>query len=420
MNPILMARTVKIGAKNLLMHKARSSLTMLGIIFGVTSVIAMLAIGEGLSKHQQDSILKMGSTNIILDSKEVVDESKVDTSNSRTNKYGLTRLDLRRIAGSVQGGEYIVPIRQINQSLQFATRRQPVILTGTIKEYSEVQNIKILKGRFLTEADALHGTSICIISNTLSKRLFAYHEPLGNYVRAGEMLFEVVGIYESSEKAVGAESVETEKVFVPLQNLKQRQGDLVISRSSGSFKRTEIQLDRIIVKNLKPEYVEGNSRIIQSILQFGHPVMDYEITVPLELLKQAEETKRVFTLVLGSIAAISLLVGGIGIMNIMLATVTERTREIGIRRALGAKKIDVILQFLVETVILSLGGGVIGVLGGVIVPELISAFTNLETIITPWSLFLAFGVSAFIGVVFGIYPAMRAASLDPIEALRHE
>ena len=148
--------------------------------------------------------------------------------------------------------------------------------------------------------------------------------------------------------------------------------------------------------------------------------MDYEITVPLELLKQAEETKRVFTLVLGSIAAISLLVGGIGIMNIMLATVTERTREIGIRRALGAKKIDVILQFLVETVILSLGGGVIGVLGGVIVPELISAFTNLETIITPWSLFLAFGVSAFIGVVFGIYPAMRAASLDPIEALRHE
>jgi putative ABC transport system permease protein len=209
-------------------------------------------------------------------------------------------------------------------------------------------------------------------------------------------------------------------MFIPLTSAKNRIGETVLKRRSGSFEAEKVELHEAIIKVKNQDAVEEVSLIVGDIMERTHKKKDYEIIVPLELLQQAEKTKRMFNIVLGAIAAISLLVGGIGIMNIMLATVSERTREIGIRRALGAKRRDIIWQFLIETVILSATGGILGVALGVAVPFCITWFSGMLTIITPWSPLLAFSISALIGVVFGIYPALRAANMDPVEALRHE
>ncbi|MGB0580088.1 MAG: ABC transporter permease, partial [Limisphaerales bacterium] len=209
-------------------------------------------------------------------------------------------------------------------------------------------------------------------------------------------------------------------VYVPLATAKSRFGETIVTRSAGSYQAEKVQLHQITIQFESTEAVEVAVPQIKDLMKGKHAKPDYEIIVPIELLRQAEQTKRIFNIVLGSIAAISLIVGGIGIMNIMLATVTERTREIGIRRALGAKKADIITQFLVETVVLSVGGGLIGVVAGVIIPIMVSHFADMKTIITPISVIIAFGISGAVGVVFGIYPASQAADLDPIEALRHE
>ncbi len=209
-------------------------------------------------------------------------------------------------------------------------------------------------------------------------------------------------------------------VYIPLTTARRRFGELIVRRQSGSFNMERIQLHQINVRVASPELVPATAKVIQNLLERFHKKKDFKLIIPLELLRQAEQTKRIFNVVLGSIAAISLLVGGIGIMNIMLASVTERTREIGIRRALGAKKKDIVTQFLVETVVLSAGGGLLGVVFGVTIPFLVSHFAKMKTIITPWSLILAFSISAAIGIIFGLYPARKAANMDPIEALRHE
>jgi putative ABC transport system permease protein len=209
-------------------------------------------------------------------------------------------------------------------------------------------------------------------------------------------------------------------VYIPLSTSKSRFGEVLIRRSAGSFQAEKVELHQITVQMESTEAVEAADPQIKTLLSRFHGKNDYELIVPLQLLRQAEETKRIFNIVLGSIAAISLLVGGIGIMNIMLATVTERTREIGVRRALGAKKRDITTQFLVETVVLAVGGGLIGVVVGVITPFVVSHLTNMPTIVTFWSVLVAFGISGAVGVVFGLYPASAAAELDPIEALRHE
>jgi len=209
-------------------------------------------------------------------------------------------------------------------------------------------------------------------------------------------------------------------VYIPLNTSRTRFGDVLIRRSAGSFEAEEVQLHQITVQMRDVPAVETADAQVRTLLKRFHDQNDYEIIVPLELLRQAEQTKRRFNIVLGSIAAISLLVGGIGIMNIMLATVTERTREIGVRRALGAKRRDITMQFLVETVVLSVGGGLIGVMIGFVVPSIVTHFTQMMTIITLWSVLVAFGISGAVGIIFGLYPASAAAKLDPIEALRHE
>jgi putative ABC transport system permease protein len=261
----------------------------------------------------------------------------------------------------------------------------------------------------------------------LAQRLFPYQDPLDHSIKLDSTYYRVVGLVREQnmpEQRTQQGKMEGEpldnNVYIPLSASRSRFGEVLVRRSAGSFESEKVELHQLTVQMNNTEAVETADPQIKTLLSRFHGKNDYEIIVPLQLLRQAEQTKRIFNIVLGSIAAISLLVGGIGIMNIMLATVTERTREIGIRRALGAKRADITLQFLVETVVLAVGGGLIGVVLGVITPIVVSQLTTMKTVVTPISVLLAFGISGAIGIIFGLYPAKAAAELDPIEALRHE
>ena len=421
-------RIVQLGVKSLLLHKMRSGLTMLGIIFGVCSVIAMLAIGEGASYEAQEAIKKLGSSNIILRSiKPAQDSKSASTGRSYVNEYGITYGDVTRLDSTIPGIRRVLPMRIIRDEVRFNNLVQQAQIIGTHPIYPEMSAVEILRGRFLSETDETHMNNVCVLTLSLAENLFPYQDPLEEEVRIGSDVFTVVGLLrERSTAEKRPQSGQAEghpldnNVYVPLSTTKARFGETIIRRSAGTYEAEKVQLHQVTVQFNSVDDVEVAVPQIRTLLKRFHTKTDYEIIVPLELLRQAEQTKRIFNIVLGSIAAISLVVGGIGIMNIMLATVTERTREIGIRRALGAKKKDIITQFLVETVVLSVGGGLIGVVVGVATPFLVSQLTDMKTIVTPMSVLISFSISGAVGIVFGIYPASRAAALDPIEALRHE
>jgi len=421
-------RIVQLGIKSLLLHKMRSGLTMLGIIFGVCSVIAMLAIGEGASYEAQEAIKKLGSSNIIIRSIKPAQDSKAGTTGrSYVNEYGITYADVTRLESTIPGIKRVLPMRIIRDEVRFNNLVQQAQIIGTHPIYAEMSNIELVRGHFLTETDELHHNNVCVLTVSLAENLFPYQDPLQEEIKIGADYLTVIGLVrERSTADKRPQSGQTEgqpldnNLYVPLSTTKSRFGETIFKRSAGSFEAEKVQLHQVTVQFHSVEDVEAAVPMIRTLLKRFHQKSDYELIVPLELLRQAEQTKRIFNIVLGSIAAISLVVGGIGIMNIMLATVTERTREIGIRRALGAKKQDIITQFLVETVVLSVGGGLIGVAVGVTTPMLVSQLTDMKTIVTPMSVLISFGISGAVGVVFGIYPASRAAALDPIEALRHE
>jgi putative ABC transport system permease protein len=426
-------RIVQLGIKSLLLHKMRSALTMLGIIFGVCSVIAMLAIGEGASYEAQETIKKLGSNNVIIRSVKPPEENASGgggSSGSRrsfVSEHGITYKDAGRIQGTIPGVASVLPMRIIRDNVIFDRSNIQVQIIGTHPNYPEMTGAKMIRGRFLSSTDESRQANVCVITLSLAQHLFPYQNPLEEEVRIGADYYQVVGLLqEQGTEKQRAQSGNTEgqaldsNVYVPLATARSRFGDVVTTRSAGSFSAEKVELHQLTVQFHDPQAVEAAVPQIEALFGRFHKRKDFEFIVPLQLLRQAEQTKRIFNIVLGSIAAISLLVGGIGIMNIMLATVTERTREIGVRRALGAKKKDIITQFLVETVVLSFGGGLIGVMAGVIIPLAISHFTDMRAIITWWSVILAFSISGLIGVVFGIYPASSAANLDPIDALRHE
>lgn len=410
------------------MHRLRSLLTVLGIVFGVCSVIAMLAIGEGASYEAQEQIKNLGSQNIILRSVKPPEEQKVSDKGSQSYvlQYGVTYKDLERIRATIPGVTVVLPARDIRDYVWNISRRVDCDVVGTVPSYPELRNHRVALGRFFTDADMEAQTSVCVLGAEMVPALFPLESPLGKHVRVGGDYYQVVGIMEPhgqepAESATqGAAKEAAHRMFIPLETAKLRYGEVLIRRRSGSMEAERVQLHEMTVKIDSLENVTSVADAIRGVLDRNHKKKDYDVIVPLELLRRAERTKEIFNVVLGSIAAISLLVGGIGIMNIMLASVTERTREIGIRRALGARRQDIIAQFLVETVLLSGAGGLIGVLLGVAIPFMVSHMAGMKTIITVWSPFLAFTISALVGVIFGIYPAFRAANMDPVEALRHE
>ncbi len=426
-------RTLKLGIKSLWMHRLRSTLTTLGIVFGVCSVIAMLAIGEGASQEAQEAIAKLGSTNLIIETirppEEQADSGDVETFRN----YGLTYADAESIRNTIASVEVAVPIREIDQEGRYRNRKTSLKIIGTVPWYTEISPVRLLRGRFLSSTDMYYQQDVCVIDEDLVKELFAFDDPIGKDVRIQGNYYKVVGIvgvvskvdtnngFGNNNASVSISSSGTiGSVYIPLTTARTRFSELNYTFSGGSRRGDKVELQKITVKVDSVEQVLAMRDILDALLDRIHDKEDYRIVVPLELLRQAAQVRRIFSIVLGSIAAISLLVGGIGIMNIMLASVSERTREIGIRRALGAKRRDIIIQFLSETLLLTFAGGILGIAIGSLVPFLVTYFGHMPTVITAWSLILSFGISGLVGITFGLYPAYRAANMDPIESLRHE
>lgn len=415
--------TISLGMKSLLLHKLRSSLTTLGILIGVASVVAMLAIGEGASEAAQEQIKRLGSTNILIQSvKPPQDESSSQMSSYSAQAYGLTYMDADKIAGTLaEHIDTIVSVRQTDKQVRTRTEWQQTVLLGTSPEYLQVMGMKIARGRWLNRLDILDTNNICVLGGDVKERLFPLEDPLGQPIRASGDRFVVCGVLEKLGRRSGSTGRSVDEcIFIPISTSRARFGETNIKRGAGTFEMESVQLHEIKVKVKSESEVRRAAKVIKGMLDSAHKDGDFAMVVPLELLAQSKEVRERFTLLLFFIASISLIVGGIGIMNVMLATVTERTREIGIRRALGARKKHIVSQFLVETVLLSGSGGLLGLVTGIVASFLALTIWNAPISWNPSHWALAFSISAVVGILAGLYPAWRAANMDPVEALRHE
>ncbi len=420
-------RGLKLGMKSLLLHKLRSGLTVLGIVFGVAAVISMLAVGEGSSRDAQVRIQQLGATNIIVRSVKPSEETQAQGGRpARVLNFGLKYDDLDRIIATVPTLKKALPIREIRRQIRHLEHFIDGRVVGTTHEYDEFNRLELDHGRFLLESDNAKVQNYAVLAAETARALFPIDDPVGNTVKLGSDYYTVVGVMKerASSAAIGGSLSGQDfnkDVYIPLNTCKLRFGERIVNSRAGSMEAEETQLSQITLQVGSITEVRPTHPIIEAAVKPWHPKKDVDIVVPYELLLEAQRTARQFSIILGTIASISLLVGGIGIMNIMLATVTERTREIGIRRALGAKQGDIIQQFLIETVVLSGIGGVLGVTTGILIPMfIVFILPEQKAIVTLDSVVKAFGVSVVIGLAAGLYPAMRAAKMDPIDALRHE
>ena len=422
MQRLRVARNIRLGIKDLLLHKLRSFLTVLGVVFGVGSVIAMLAVGEGASAQALDQIRKLGSNNIILTAAKPSEDEAAATVRTFMSVYGLLYDDEARIKETISTVERTVPAKSIRKEGRLGKRVLELRLVGTTPDWFDLVSRRVIAGRVLSQRDMERRADACVLTEYGARRLLATEQVIGQHVRIAGNYFEVIGIVQNEELSGSGIELPDEKIdaYIPLNVCRERFGDVIMRSTAGSRSFEHVELHQIFVEVNSTEQVEPAAAAIEAVLKRFHKRNDYRISVPLTLLRQTEATKRTFNVVLGSIAGISLLVGGIGIMNIMLASVTERTREIGIRRAIGAKRRQIIAQFLIETVVLSSCGGLIGTGIGLLIPWLITRFAGMPTVVTAYSIALALVISVSIGIVFGLYPASRAAGLDPIVALRHE
>ncbi len=416
------ARNIWLGVENLLLHKLRSFLTMLGVVFGVGSVVAMLAVGEGASEKAMADIRRLGSNNIIINSMKPADQEQTAVNRNSMSIYGLTYNDHRRIAESIKQVKQAAPVKIIRKEARLRERAMELRVVGTTAEWFELVPREVEAGRVLLRSDEEKKAPVAVLTEFGARKLLATQGTIGQTLRIGGNEFEVVGIVRSESGQAGNIQIPDQEadVYISLEVARRYYGDIFTRVTSGSFEREQVQLHQIIVQVDDSRHVEAAAAGIERMLGLFHKKKDFVVSVPLALLKQTEATKRTFNIVLGSIAGISLLVGGIGIMNIMLASVTERTREIGIRRAIGAKRRQIIYQFLIETCVLSMFGGLIGLGIGVLIPRLITHFSDMPTVVTVNGILLPLVISISIGILFGLYPAIHAAKVDPIVALRHE
>jgi putative ABC transport system permease protein len=418
-----LARNIWLGVENLLLHKMRSFLTMLGVVFGVGSVVAMLSVGEGASKQALERIRKLGSTNIIIDSVKPPEEQAASGgSNSRISVYGLTYDDYSRVLKTFDSVENVVPVKAVRKTGRLGEKSMDLRIVGTSPGWFDLVRRPLIGGRVLSQYDIDEYRPSVVLTEFGARKILAGESTIGQRMRIGSDYFEIIGIVKSESGSAGNMALPDQEIdaYIPISVAKAFFGDRDMKRSAGSRSNELVELHQMIVNVTSTDKVEATAAGIDLLLQRYHKKQDYRQNVPLALLREAEATKRTFNVVLGSIAAISLLVGGIGIMNIMLASVTERIREIGIRRAIGAQKRQIIGQFLVETVVLSTLGGLVGIGVGLLIPWLITKFSDMPTVVTLDSVVLSLSISVAIGIVFGLYPAVRAANVDPIIALRHE
>ncbi len=431
----------RLSVKNLYLHPMRSLLTVLGIFIGVASVVWLLAISEGISNEAQRQIEELGATNIILRSRLPVQELATDAN--FWVRYGIRRSDVGALM-KIPTVTNAFRIRETKREAHYGGVTIDSHLVACTPEYAEVMQLELAQGQFITDIHVKQRDNVCALAAGTTKKFFPLGDPIGKVIRVRDVPYVVIGVMKSRSPMAGIGSSLAAQdfandIYIPLDTFWQRIGDRVLFVGAGTRSGEEIELSQITFQVAEIKDVQPTAVAIARTMKKLHTEEDYAVVVPLELLEQARTTRLMFMIFMGLIAAVTLTVGGIGIMNIMLATVTERTREIGIRRALGARRNDITRQFLAETVVLSIVGGVTGILGGLTcpwlmqqmrdflekaVPEAVNnlplSIQNVTPEIVPWSIPLAFGISVAVGVVFGIYPAMRAAQMDPIDALRHE
>jgi putative ABC transport system permease protein len=408
---------LRVGARSLRVHKLRSALTVLGMVFGVASVVSILAIGEGASHEVQEQLRRLGPDRVLM--RSVLPPDAGAMSSQRID-YGLKLVDLERIEKLVPGIAAIAPSYELEKKeVHVGTNDVTMPLVCTTPSFQEIHQLELSRGRFLCSNDLETMANVAVLGAEAARSLFGSVDPLGQDIKLGSGHYRVVGLLAPRADESAALNDPNQSVFLPLTTGRARLENVIRITGAGGRRYEVVELHQIGLRMRSTDDIEQQAAMLRRLLALEHPKKDYDIVVPYELLAQSEHTKRVFSWVLGSIAGISLLVGGIGIMNIMLATVTERTREIGIRRALGAKRWHVQLQFLVETIVLSLSGGVLGLALGLAIPAVVERVAGMETIVTGRSLVLSLGISIVVGIVFGLYPARRAARMDPIEALRY-
>ena len=418
-----LTHNIMFGLKDLVHHKGRSILTSLGVVFGVGSVIAMLSVGEGASEQAMSQIRKLGSNNILISSIQPVesDDAGLSEKAGSMNIYGLLYDDELRIRTSLPHVKSTAPARCVRKPARLGDKRMELRIVGTTEEWFNLVRRPFLAGRNFNTQDCEKHASVCVLTEHGARKLLANESVIGQGVVLGGDYFRVVGIISGDEATEGIQTPDLKTdAYIPMTTYTGTFGESSSIRRAGTEIRERVELHNIIVEVDLMENVQKTATAIEAMLKRFHEKEDYEMSVPLALLRQAEASKKTFNIVLGSIAGISLLVGGIGIMNIMLASVTERTREIGTRRAIGAQRSQIIMQFLIEAVVLSGLGGIIGMLVGILIPWAITELTGMPTVVPLYSIVLSLGISMATGIAFGIYPAMRAANLDPIEALRHE
>lgn len=449
---------IVIAMESILANKLKSVLTALGIIFGVAAVISMLAIGKGAQQEILDQIKMVGVNNILIT--PIVDqgeEGESEEGEKQKNKFspGLTMLDVEAIKSTLPSVKNISPEISLNSHVIQNGIRIPAKLLGVANDYFELYNLPLEQGKYFTDDHEEYGVTVCVIGANIRAKFFSQVDPINQYIKFGGVWLKVIGVLEKTDVSLsGYENtgvnVYNDNIYIPVktylmrfqnralvnQKLASEAGSfsmggmgrhrVVISASSSSDPNQNVttnyhQLDRIVVQVEETEQLNPTTEVLSRMMLRRHSdVKDFEITVPELLLKQQQRTKDIFNIVLGAIASISLVVGGIGIMNIMFATVMERIKEIGTRMAIGAKKKDIVVQFLAEAILISVTGGFIGIFIGFILAKLIDKLAGILTIVSPFSVIVAFGVSAAVGVIFGYSPARRAAEKDPIESLRYE
>jgi len=433
---------VSSGIEAIFANRIKSFLTALGIIFGVAAVISMLAIGNGAEQEIMEQIKLVGVNNIIISPIENIGNSEDnETSDNEvqisTKKFskGLTLLDATAIEKVIPSVKMLSPVITFNYSAILNGKSKPVVLEGVNANYFELFNITLQDGEKFTESQIENGFPVCIIGDNINNVFFNHKNSIGDYIKCGQIWLQVIGVVErrdftsSASDELGISSTDN-KIFIPAKTMTMRFKNrslvrtdeveqLAASFGSNNTKENVNQLDKIVVQVNETENLSSTAEVINRMLLRRHNgVYDFEITIPELLLKQQQRTKNIFNIVLGVIAGISLIVGGIGIMNIMLASVMERIREIGVRQAIGASRKDIIVQFLSESTVISVTGGIIGILLGIALSKIIMMMFDIKTVISIFSIVISFGVSVIIGVTFGYLPAKRASDQDPVSSLR--